>query len=80
MRSAGLLLLLVLSVSFVFLGCKQGEEVVDKSEEMHQEAEMKFDASMPEKVAPEVWELIQTENYKLKWIKRIKSFSYQVGQ
>lgn len=67
MRSTGLLLLLVLSVSFVFLGCKQGEEVVDKSEEMHQEAEMKFDASMPDKVAPEVWELIQTEDYKLKW-------------
>ncbi len=67
MKSAGLLLLLFLSVSFVFAGCKQGEEVVEKSEEMHEEAQKKFDASMPDKLAPEVWNLIQTENYKLTW-------------
>jgi len=67
MRSTGLLLLLILSVSFVFAGCKQGEEVVDKSEEMHEEAKQEFDASMPDKLAPEVWDLIQTENYKLTW-------------
>jgi hypothetical protein len=67
MRSTVLLLLLVLSASFIVTGCKQREEVVEKSEEMHQEAEQKFDASMPDKLAPEVWDLIQTENYKLKW-------------
>ena len=67
MRITGLLLWLVLSVSFVFTACKQGEEVVEKSEEMHEEAEKKFDASMPEKLAPEVWGLINTEDYKLKW-------------
>ncbi|MGB2691125.1 MAG: hypothetical protein WBB48_00630 [Thermodesulfobacteriota bacterium] len=67
MRSTGLILLLLLSVSFVFAGCKQGEEVVEKSEEMHEESKQQFDASMPDKLAPEVWNLIQTEDYKLKW-------------
>ena len=67
MRIKGLVLLLVLSVSFVFAGCKQGEEVVDKSEQMHEKAELEFDASMPDKLAPEVWKLINTEQYKLKW-------------
>lgn len=67
MRSTGLILLLLLSVSFVFAGCKQGEEVVEKSEEMHDQAKQQFDASMPDKLAPEVWGLIQTEDYKLKW-------------
>ncbi len=67
MRSAGILLLLVLSVSFIYTGCKQAEEVVDKSEEMHENAKLEFDASMPDKLAPEVWSLIQTENYKLTW-------------
>lgn len=67
MRSLGLLLLLVLSVSFVFTACKQGEEVVEKSEQMHEEAKQEFDASLPDKLAPEIWDLIQTEDYKLKW-------------
>ena len=67
MRSTVLLLLLVLSVSFVVAGCKEAEEVVEKSEEMHEQAEQKFDESAPDKLAPEVWDLIQTENYKLKW-------------
>ena len=67
MRSTGLILLLLLSVSFVFAGCKQGEEVVEKSEEMHEESKQQFHASMPDKLAPEVWNLIQTEDYKLKW-------------
>lgn len=67
MRTTGLLLLLLLSVSFVFTACKQGEEVVEKSEEMHEQSKLEFDASMPDKVAPEVWELINTEDYKLKW-------------
>lgn len=67
MRSLGILLLLVLSVSFVFTACKQGEEVVEKSEEKHGEAKQEFDSSMPDKLAPEVWDLIQTEDYKLKW-------------
>lgn len=67
MRSTGLILLLLLSVSFVFAGCKQGEEVVEKSEEMHEQAKQEFDASAPEKLAPEVWSLVQTEDYKLKW-------------
>ena len=67
MRTTGLLLLLLLSVSFVFTACKQGEEVVENSEEMHEQAKQQFDASMPDKLAPEVWDLIQTEDYKLKW-------------
>jgi len=67
MRNTGLILLLLLSVSFVFTACKQGEEVVDKSEEMHEQSKEQFDASMPDKLAPEVWDLIQTEDYKLKW-------------
>lgn len=67
MRTTVLLILFVLSVSFIMAGCKQGEEVVEKSEEMHEQAEQKFDATMPEKLAPEVWNLIQTEDYKLKW-------------
>lgn len=67
MKSIGLILLLLLSVSFVFAGCKQGEDAVEKSEEMHEEAKQQFDASMPDKLAPEVWSLVQTEDYKLKW-------------
>jgi hypothetical protein len=67
MRSTAILVLLILSISFTYIGCKQGEEVVDKSEEMHEEAKQEFDATISEKVAPEVWDLIQTENYKLRW-------------
>ena len=67
MRSIAILVLIILSLSFVYTGCKQGEEVVDKSEEMHEEAKQEFDATISEKVAPEVWDLIQTENYKLRW-------------
>ena len=67
MRSIAILVLIILSLSFVYTGCKQGEEVGDKSEEMHEEAKQEFDATISEKVAPEVWNLIQTENYKLRW-------------
>jgi len=67
MRSAGILVLLILSISFTYIGCKQAEEVVDKSEEMHEEAKQEFNETMPAKLAPEVWDLIQTENYKLRW-------------
>ncbi|MCK5392328.1 MAG: hypothetical protein KAJ31_07855 [Deltaproteobacteria bacterium] len=67
MRNATILALLILSISLTCIGCKQAEEVVDKSEEMHDEAKQEFDATIPEKVAPEVWSLIQTENYKLRW-------------
>ena len=67
MRSTAILVLLILSISFTYIGCKQGEEVVDKSEQMHEEAKQEFDATISEKVAPEVWDLIQTENYKLRW-------------
>ena len=67
MRTIVLLLIFVLSVSFIVTGCKQGEEVVEKSEEAHQQAEQEFDASIPDKLAPEVWGLINTEDYKLKW-------------
>lgn len=67
MRNATILALLILSISFTCIGCKQAEEVVDKSEEMHDEAKQEFDATISEKVAPEVWSLIQTENYKLRW-------------
>ena len=67
MRSTGILALLILSISLTFIGCKQAEEVVDKSEEMHEEAKQEFEATIPEKVAPEVWAIIQTENYKLSW-------------
>lgn len=67
MRTTVLLLLFVLSASFIVTGCKQGEEVVKESEEAHQQAEQEFDASMPDKLAPEVWGLINTEDYKLKW-------------
>ena len=31
------------------------------------QAKQEFDATISEKVAPEVWDLIQTENYKLRW-------------
>jgi len=67
MRNATILALLILSISFTYIGCKQAEEVVDKSEEMHDEAKQEFDATISEKVAPEVWSLIQAENYKLRW-------------
>jgi len=67
MRSTAILVLLILSISFTYIGCKQAEEVVDKSEEMHEEAKQEFNETISAKVAPEVWDLIQTENYKLRW-------------
>lgn len=66
-RSTAILVLLILSISFTYIGCKQAEEVVDKSEEMHEEARQEFNETISAKVAPEVWGLIQTENYKLRW-------------
>jgi len=48
MRSTAILVLLILSISFTYIGCKQGEEVVDKSEEMHEEAKQEFDATISE--------------------------------
>ena len=67
MRSITILVLIIISLSFVYIGCKQAEEVVEKSEETHEEAKQEFDATIQEKAAPEVWALIQTENYKLRW-------------
>jgi len=34
---------------------------------MHEEARQEFNETISAKVAPEVWGLIQTENYKLRW-------------
>jgi Flp pilus assembly protein CpaB len=67
MRSITILVLIIISLSFVYIGCKQAEEVVEKSEETHKEAKQEFEATIPDKVASEVWALIQTENYKLNW-------------
>ncbi len=67
MRSLGILVLLLITAMFLYTGCKQADEVVDKSEEMHEKAKEKYEDTISDKVAPEVWNLIQTENYKLKW-------------
>ena len=67
MRSLAILALLVLSVSFLYTGCKQADEVVEESEQMHEQSEKEFDENISNKVAPEVWDLVQTENYKLNW-------------
>ncbi|MEM7007745.1 MAG: hypothetical protein AAF462_01270 [Thermodesulfobacteriota bacterium] len=67
MRSVGLLMLLLLATGFIYTGCKQAEEVVEKSEQAHEAAKIEFENTMPEKLAPEVWKLVHTEDYKLKW-------------
>lgn len=67
MRSLAILLLLIVSVSFIYTGCKQADEVVEESEQAHEQSEKEFDENISEKVAPEVWDLIHTEDYKLKW-------------
>ena len=67
MRSVAILLLLIVSVSFLYTGCKQADDVVEESEQTHEQSEKEFDENISKKVAPEVWDLIQTENYKLNW-------------
>ncbi len=67
MRSLGILVLLLITAAFIFTGCRQADEVVEKSEEMHETSKEKYEDSISSKVAPEVWNLIQTEDYKLKW-------------
>ncbi len=67
MRSLGILVLLLLTASFLYTGCKQAEEVVQESEQAHEEAKEQYEDTISDKVAPEVWTLIQTENYRLNW-------------
>ena len=67
MRSIAMLVLLIFSLSFVYTGCKQGEEIVDKSEQVHEKSKKEYEATISDKVAPDVWDLIHTENYKLSW-------------
>ncbi len=67
MRGLGILALLLLTASFLYTGCKQTEEVVKESEQAHEEAKEQYEDTISDKVAPEVWSLIQTEDYKLKW-------------
>lgn len=75
MTATNLLLIFVLSISFVYAGCKSSEqksdgpieEVLEKTEEMHEEMEEKIDKTAPPELAAEVWGLIHTEGYKEHW-------------
>ena len=75
MKASNLLILILLLVSFVYVGCSSGEqksegpieEVVEKTEEMHQEMEQKLEKAAPRKLAAELWGQIHTEQYKEHW-------------
>lgn len=75
MKAANLLLIFLLSLCFVYSGCKSEEqksdnpveEAVEKTEEMHQEMEQKLEKAAPAKLAAELWGLIHTEEYKEHW-------------
>ena len=45
MRSLGILVLLLLTASFLYTGCKQAEEVVQESEKAHEEAKEQYEDS-----------------------------------
>ncbi len=75
MKATNLLLIFLLSLSFVYAGCKSGEqksddpveEAVEKTEEMHEQMEEKMQVQAPPKLAAELWGLIHTEEYKEHW-------------
>lgn len=87
MRATILILTLLVTLSFLYAGCKSGEQksqdqnetsslekieepieaVVDKTEKMHEEMEAEMDRTAPPKIAAELWELIQQENYSEHW-------------
>ncbi|MEQ9618166.1 MAG: hypothetical protein RIG61_03210 [Deltaproteobacteria bacterium] len=43
------------------------EDVVDKTEEMHEEQLREWGEKAPPEIAAELWKLIQTENYRMHW-------------
>lgn len=75
MKVTSLLVIFFLSLCFVYAGCKSGEqksddpieEVVEKTQEMHEGMEEKIDIAAPPKLAAELWGLIDTEGYKEHW-------------
>ncbi len=75
MRAALSIFVLLVAVSFVITGCKSSEQksdgpiedVVEKTEEMHEETEAQVDIAAPPKLAAELWGLIHTEGYKEHW-------------
>jgi len=42
-------------------------KIEEKSKEMHEEQVIKEEKTAPPKIADELWDLIQTENYKVRW-------------
>ena len=75
MKQTNLLLIFLLSLCFIYAGCKNSEqesdgpieETVEKVEEMHEEMEEEIDRAGPPELAAEVWGLIHTEGYKEHW-------------
>ena len=75
MRTSNLLLILLMVTSFIYAGCKSGEqgsenpveEVIEKTEEMHEEMESDVNKAAPPEIAAELWDLINIENYKEHW-------------
>jgi hypothetical protein len=75
MKATNLLIIFLLSICFVYAGCNSSEqksdnpieEVIEKTEEMHEEAEAEMDKNAPPKLAAELWGLINTEGYKEHW-------------
>lgn len=46
---------------------KAAEDVVDKTQEMHNEQVAQLKEKAPAEIAAELWNLIQTEEYKIHW-------------
>jgi len=75
MKPTNLLLIFLLSLCFIYAGCKSSEqksegpveETVEKAEELHEEMEEEVDRASPPELAAEVWALIHTEGYKEHW-------------
>lgn len=75
MKTANLLLIFLLALSFTYAGCKSGEdqsegpveEIVEEIQEKHEEMVEEVDKTAPPKLAAELWGLIHTEGYKEHW-------------
>ncbi len=75
MKATNLLLIFLLSLCFIYVGCKSSEqksddpieEAVEKTEEMHEKMEEKMAVEAPPKLAAELWGLIHAEEYKEHW-------------